>query len=121
MSRVCSACGATVARKDCHRNRYAEHICRQCQAAGIKFTRRGQLRYLIKRPLAIILLMLVITSLVLLAMWTNLLTFESFSFFSGEHEVRIDTPNGASLNAPIEARRIESPSQSTPPPKNEKP
>ncbi len=34
--KVCSACGATVARRDCHKNRFGEYICRVCQAAGIK-------------------------------------------------------------------------------------
>jgi hypothetical protein len=41
----CSSCGAAIARQDCHRNRYAEFICRKCQRAGVRFTWRGRLRY----------------------------------------------------------------------------
>ncbi len=36
--KICSACGATVARTDCHRNRYREYICHACQARGVRFT-----------------------------------------------------------------------------------
>ena len=42
--RPCVACGTLVTRKDCHRNRYGEYICRSCQAAGIKHSVKGPLR-----------------------------------------------------------------------------
>ncbi|MCB2040773.1 MAG: hypothetical protein H6929_23085 [Rhodoferax sp.] len=35
---ICSVCKAPVLRKDCHRNRYDELICRPCQATGIRFS-----------------------------------------------------------------------------------
>ncbi len=38
MSLHCSVCRAPVLRKDCHRNRYDELICRACQASGIRFS-----------------------------------------------------------------------------------
>ena len=39
----CSVCGTTVRRRDCHKNRYGEYICRPCQANGMRFTPRRQL------------------------------------------------------------------------------
>jgi hypothetical protein len=68
MSRVCSACGTTVARQDCHKNRYAEYVCRSCQEAGIKFTRAGRLRYWTKGPLRKVARGLVYVGLTLLVM-----------------------------------------------------
>ena len=43
--KVCSACSLAVPRKDCHKNRYGQYICKTCQAAGVKFTRAGRLRH----------------------------------------------------------------------------
>ena len=45
-SKVCSSCGLVVARRDCHKNRYDQYICRACQASGVRFTRFTQLRFL---------------------------------------------------------------------------
>ena len=45
ISRVCSACGATVKRHLCHRNRYGEYICQKCQRDGVEFTWRNRLRH----------------------------------------------------------------------------
>ena len=42
--KVCSSCGAQVQRKDCHKNRFNEYICRACQSRGVKFTWRPRLR-----------------------------------------------------------------------------
>lgn len=36
--RQCATCAQSVERKDCHRNRFGEYICRQCQARGIRFS-----------------------------------------------------------------------------------
>lgn len=47
--KICSVCGVTVARKDCHKNRYGKYICRNCQAAGVKPTRRQKLLFGTKR------------------------------------------------------------------------
>ncbi len=73
MSRICSACGATVARYDCHKNRYGEYICRKCQRAGIKFTWR--LRNLKKWAVPAFLLSL---SVAALAMWAFYRAFNSY-------------------------------------------
>lgn len=46
--KVCVGCKKEVPRQDCHRNRYGEYICKDCQAAGLKYTWRhaltGQLK-----------------------------------------------------------------------------
>ena len=34
--KICSVCGLTVARRDCHKDRYGNYICKNCQAAGAK-------------------------------------------------------------------------------------
>lgn len=39
-TRHCATCASVVDRKNCHRNRFGEHICRQCQARGIRFSPR---------------------------------------------------------------------------------
>jgi hypothetical protein len=56
-----------------------------------------------KRALPLVLWGSAISSLFLVAMWMNLLTFDSFSFFNGEREAPIDTRQGVSLNAPVSA------------------
>lgn len=33
--KIFSVCGLTVARRDCHKNRYGKYICKNCQAAGV--------------------------------------------------------------------------------------
>lgn len=125
--KVCSACAATVERKNCHKNRYSEYICRRCQAAGTKFTHRAQRlyfarrRYLMKWALSVFLLCLTIACLVFVAIWMGILTFDSFSSFGSEHEALIDTRGGVSLNAQIKARLIEGSGQTALPPKTEKP
>lgn len=79
MSIVCSACGTTVERKDFHRNRYGEYICRKCRAAGIKFTWHQRLRHLKKGMLPRLLLGLLVLSF--LAMWGLALGFLDFQYF----------------------------------------
>lgn len=66
MSMICSACGATVERKDCHRNRYGEYICRRCQAAGIRFTWHQRLQHLRQGMLVKLLLGLLVLGLLLI-------------------------------------------------------
>ena len=63
MAKVCSACETTVERHLCHKNRYGEYICRQCQLAGIKFTWPGRWRYLKKWALPALLVFGVIAAL----------------------------------------------------------
>lgn len=41
--RHCACCGAEVVRRDCHKNRYGEYICKSCQAAGKRCSRRYQI------------------------------------------------------------------------------
>ena len=65
--RVCSACGATVERNLCHKNRYGEYICRKCQHDGVEFTWRQRLRYSKKWLIPAFFLSLAIAGLVL---WT---------------------------------------------------
>jgi hypothetical protein len=65
----CSACGAVVQRKDCHKNRYGEYICRECQAKGVLFTPRRRLLRDGKKWLIRFLLMLVATGAVTLFFW----------------------------------------------------
>ena len=67
--RVCSACGATVARQDCHKNRYAEYICHQCRRDGISFTRLAQFRHFFRWSPGRAFLFLAVVGLVLLAAW----------------------------------------------------
>lgn len=43
-SKECFLCGATVARKDCHKNRYAQYICHPCQATGGNISWRVRVR-----------------------------------------------------------------------------
>lgn len=125
MLKVCSACGATIERKDCHRNRYSEYICRECHAAGKKFTREGQRRYLMARALPVIVLRFAITFVVFVVIATSLLIFHSLSFFGSEPEVPEFFFNrrgaGVSLNAPVLARLKASEAQTVLPPKREKP
>ncbi len=45
----CSACGNTVSRVDCHKNRFGEYICWECQEDGIKATKKQKSRYYLKR------------------------------------------------------------------------
>lgn len=45
----CSACRNTVSRVDCHKNRFGEYICQQCQEEGVKATSRQKGRYYLKR------------------------------------------------------------------------
>ena len=49
MPKVCFTCDATVERKDCHRNRFAEYVCRNCQNAGIRFPWRRRTRHVTRK------------------------------------------------------------------------
>ncbi|MDO9198963.1 hypothetical protein [Rhodoferax sp.] len=69
MLRVCSVCGAVVERKDCHKNRFGEYICRKCQAAVTTLKWHQRLRLLMKGMLPKFLLGLPIAVLALLALW----------------------------------------------------
>ena len=69
MFKVCSACAATVERKDCHRNRYGEYICRKCRTAGIKFTWQRRLRHRTKLMARKYLPVLPVAALALLVIW----------------------------------------------------
>lgn len=78
MTRQCSACGTVVARKECHRNRYAEYICRACQAKGIKFTPHGRRRHGLRRALAPLLVAILFVSVLLWVLWPYLMPTRIF-------------------------------------------
>ncbi len=48
-TRRCATCGNTVERKNCHKNRFGEYICRTCQAAGLKATPLRKQRHVTKK------------------------------------------------------------------------
>ena len=73
MIKQCAACGSQVARKDCHRNRYAEYICRPCQANGVKFTPRGRRLFVARHALLPLLLGLMFVGVLLWVFWPYLM------------------------------------------------
>lgn len=84
MFRKCSGCGLTVARGDCHRNRYGEYLCRNCQAAGMKFTGAVRLRRWRRRTPSVILWSLTGVVALALAIWLLygfMFGLEAFGFF----------------------------------------
>ena len=102
-SRVCTACGATVQRRECHKNRYSEYICRNCQSDGIRFTWRARCKFY--RDLSLPLLIL--TFLVgLVLMWTLLLLVKSESHEDpdGEQNVSVAPP----IETAFEASSVDS-------------
>ena len=70
MPRICTGCGATVSRRDCHRNRYGEYICRGCQAVGIKYSPRHLGRRIATWFRSRLLLGIPLAGLVALLLWT---------------------------------------------------
>lgn len=50
-TKTCSSCGTKVARQDCHKNRFGEYICRNCQQAGVVATRNSRFWAWVKRAL----------------------------------------------------------------------
>jgi hypothetical protein len=120
MSRACSACGAIVAREECHKNRYAQYICRQCQSTGIKFVRQRPSHRSRRLAIQVFLFGVVVASLVFLLAWQFFAASESFPGLAGGDEAAIDTRAGVSLSAPIRARLQENLRQVAPPPKNDK-
>lgn len=84
MFRKCSGCGLTVSRGDCHKNRYGEYLCRNCQAAGMKFTGAARSRRWRRRAPAIILsslLAMAVIALVISLLYGAMLGLESLGFF----------------------------------------
>jgi hypothetical protein len=69
MSMTCSICKVTVPRSGCHQNRYGEYICRNCQAAGIRFSWPRRLRHQWGRAALSLWLMLGATAALLLLAW----------------------------------------------------
>lgn len=51
MPLVCSSCRDEVIRSDCHRNRYAELICKRCQSKGIKSTWQGRIAHQLQQTM----------------------------------------------------------------------
>ena len=79
--RTCSACSLRVVRQDCHRNRYAQYICRNCQAKGVKFTWFNRLGKIATRALLILFACLAGAGLVLLVLWVVYSVFLHVDFF----------------------------------------
>jgi hypothetical protein len=69
MSKVCATCGTHVEREDCHKNRFGEYICRNCQEAGIKFTWKQRLRQLTKTTVRRIVWSLTFTAIAVVFVW----------------------------------------------------
>ncbi|GEM_PF-1662790 len=67
--KTCSACRQTVARDDCHKNRYQEYICKSCQRRGVRFTWRNRLRQVGKRTLLLTMFGSLGAGLVFLLLW----------------------------------------------------
>src|SRR5262245_8830084 len=61
--RRCVFCGQLVARKDCHKNRYGEYICRGCQKKGKRWTHQSRFLNVSKKILRFVLIGLVGLSL----------------------------------------------------------
>jgi len=69
MQKVCFRCGASVARTECHKNRFGEYVCRTCQAAGIKASWSRRLSQMSKTLFRQILLGLAGIGLATLFVW----------------------------------------------------
>ena len=125
--RVCSSCAASVERQDCHKNRYSQYICRQCQNAGVKFTGRQRLRQrssvgrrhsLLKWTVCAFFLGLTIAALVLPALLNSEVS-DSSAF--RKLNTAIDTQGGILLDAENRARLIEGLERRLTPPPPAKP
>ena len=90
MLKTCSACGSTVSRQDCHKNRYKEYVCRTCQAAGIRYTRAARLTYWLQRMPFVILWSLIGTALIALAIWAFYAAMVGFESFESVEVFRSD-------------------------------
>lgn len=121
MSRVCSACGTSVAREECHKNRYGEYICRECQSVGIKFVRRGPPSNVMRLVIPVFVFGLTVASLVFFVTWQFFLASDAFPVMGGMYDATIDTSVGTSLNRPASAQRVESPSASVSEAKSQRP
>ena len=68
-TKVCSTCRAEVARQDCHKNRFGEYICSNCQAAGVKASRFRIMRHVSKKLLRKVLWALSGAGLFVVIVW----------------------------------------------------
>jgi hypothetical protein len=69
MQKVCFKCGETVERRDCHKNRFGEYICRSCQAGGVKASWYRPLSKIVKMMFRQILLWLAGAAVIALFVW----------------------------------------------------
>lgn len=113
-TRVCSACGTTVDRKDCHKNRYSEYICRKCQSDGIRFAKRGRLHRLLRWVVPLFFMALITGGLLMLAIWMRLFTFDGFTFSDGDGSPLFGRHQGISLNSMIKTRFADGAGQAAP-------
>ena len=78
MTLTCASCARTCLRADCHRNRYNEFICHECQSDGVRFTWRNRVHHHLRIATFGFWIMLGCTALVLLAAWAiHMLTMVS--------------------------------------------
>ena len=74
--RECAFCARQVERKNCHRNRYREYICRECQSSGRRFTIRGKLHKATKG----------VGKTIRMLGWTALLLLAAASYWGVTHD-----------------------------------
>ena len=82
--KACAACGKIVARRDCHKNRYDEYLCKTCRAGGIKFTQGARLRQKSKRVLWRAWLSVTVSGAVIMLVWAVYSIFahtDAFQYF----------------------------------------
>lgn len=127
MLRVCSSCAETVERKDCHKNRYSQYICRRCQISGAKSAHGAPWRYfarrrsLLKWTLSAVFLCVIIGGMVNPASFADILASNFISLLGSKMEPPIDTRGGVLLSAENKAFVIQGLDQVDPPPGTEEP
>lgn len=82
MPRACSVCSAVVPRKDCHKNRFGEYICRTCHDSGRTYTPGRRFRYRSKRMFSRLLLGFASVGVATLLLWALYVIFWEFNFLS---------------------------------------
>jgi len=67
--RRCAFCDRIVARKDCHRNRYGEYVCLECQKKGLRWSSRRRFVKVAKKLLRYALIGLIGVSVAAVYVW----------------------------------------------------
>ncbi len=69
MLTICPVCKTSVPRKDCHRNRYKEYVCRACVSEGARFTWGGRFSHRWRSVAVIFWVSLALVALIVLMIW----------------------------------------------------